>query len=76
MQEKLLLLRKETNTTQQELADLLHISVKTYGYKETGKSEFSMNEMFALSKYFKKTVEEIFLPRILQNGVKKNFEET
>lgn len=69
MQDNLILLRKKANIKQQTLADLLEINVKTYNYKETGKSEFTMNEMFKISDFFNKTVEEIFLPTILQNGV-------
>lgn len=74
MQEKLILLRKNTNTPQHELADLLNISVKTYGYKENGKSEFTNNEMFKIARYFNKKVDEIFLPTILHNGVLKKGE--
>ena len=75
MQEKLIGLRKTTNTKQETLAKLLGISIKTYGFKETGKSEFTINEMFKIAKYFNKKVDEIFLPYILQNGVKNNKKE-
>lgn len=70
MQDNLIILRKKTQTTQKTLADLLDITVKTYGFKETGKSEFTINEMFKIAEYFDKKVDEIFLPYILQNGVK------
>ena len=69
MQSKLIILRKERDIKQQELADLLNINVKTYNFKETGKSQFTMNEMFKISDFFGKSVEEIFLPTVLQNGV-------
>jgi putative transcriptional regulator len=70
MQENLILLRKKNDIKQQELADLLEINVKTYNFKEIGRNEFTMNEMFKIANFFHKTVEEIFLPTILQNGVK------
>lgn len=69
MQDNLILLRKKKDVTQQELADLLKINVKTYNFKEIGKNEFTMNEMFGIANFFHKTVEEIFLPTQLQNGV-------
>lgn len=72
MQENLILLRKKTKTSQKVLADLLGITEKTYSYKELGKTEFTMNEMFKIVNYFNKPVEEIFLPSILQNGVNMN----
>ena len=50
MQEKLIGLRKTTNTTQETLAKIIGISPKTYGFKETGKSEFTINEMFRIAQ--------------------------
>lgn len=74
MQEKLFLLRKTGGITQEKIAKLLDINPKTYASKEMGKTEFSMNEMFKIAKYFNKSVEDIFLPTILQNGV-NNYQE-
>lgn len=74
MQERLIILRKKKNVTQRQLADLLGISVKAYGFKELGKTEFTMNEMFLIAKYFSKNIDEIFLPSLLQNGVNKKEE--
>ena len=70
MQEKLILLRKKRNVKQEILAKLLDITQKTYSYKELEKSEFTMNEMFKIANYFGLTIEDIFLPSLLQNGVK------
>lgn len=70
MQDNLILLRKKNDIKQQELADLLGIHVKTYNFKEIGRNQFTMNEMFKIANFFNKKVEEIFLPTILQNGVK------
>lgn len=70
MQDKLILLRKKNGITQEMLADLLGITQKTYSYKELGKTQFTMNEMFKIAKYLNLSVDEIFLPSLLQNGVK------
>ena len=75
MQEKLILIRKKTGTSQEKLAKLLGINPKTYSCKELGKNEFSMNEMFEIAKYFNMHIEDIFLPSLLQNGVKNEGEE-
>lgn len=74
MQDNLLLLRKKHNKSQKDLADLLEISTKAYSSKENGKTEFTMNEMFKISDYFNKSIEDIFLPSLLQNGVKEQKE--
>ena len=70
MQTKLMAIRKESGIRQHELAKLLGISEKSYSFKELGKVEFKASEMFTLARYFNRTIEEIFLPYILQNGVK------
>lgn len=62
MQTKLIALRKERGVTQREIAQMIKVSIKTYSKKELGKSEFTMNEMFEISNYFKLTIEDIFLP--------------
>lgn len=71
MQEKLLLIRKSRNITQQELADLIGISVNQYGLKENGKYTFNCDEMFTIADYLNLKIEEIFLPSKHQNGVKE-----
>lgn len=63
MQWNLIKLRKENDLTQDDLADILNMSVSTYRNKETGKSSFRDYEMFILRKHFDKSLEEIFLPR-------------
>lgn len=70
MQEKLLILRKKTNTTQEDLAKILNISVKQYSYKENGKSKFNGDEMFEIAKYFNMKIDDIFLPSVHQIGEK------
>ncbi len=73
MQHKLFSLRKfESKMTQSEVADYLGISIKTYRDKEKGKSEFTQDEMFALSELFNCGIEDIFLPRTHQIGNKRS----
>lgn len=72
MQEKLIMIRKKRKISQDFMAELLHINPKTYSYKELGKTEFSMNEMFIISKYLNMEIEDIFVPSLLQNGVTEN----
>lgn len=69
MQEKLLLIRKKKNIKQQELADLLGISLNQYSQKEKGNYNFTCDEMFKIADYLKMSIEEIFIPSIHQNGV-------
>ena len=76
MQEKLIKLRKVYNVRQKDLAEYLNITKRTYCNKEKGISQFTSDEMFALSKYFKKSLEEIFLPSTYQNGNKENRQST
>ncbi len=70
MQEKLLLIRKNKNITQQELAECIGISVNQYSLKEKGKYNFNCDEMFKIANYLKMNIEDIFLPLTHQNGVK------
>ncbi|GGB43372.1 transcriptional regulator [Lentibacillus populi] len=63
MQWNLIIERKKQNLSQDDLAKILNISKDTYGRKERGQLQFNQDEMFLLSEYFGKTVEEIFLPR-------------
>lgn len=75
MQEKLLLIRKNKNITQQELAECIGISVNQYSLKEKGKYNFNCDEMFKIADYLKMNIEDIFLPLIHQNGVKDKTKE-
>ena len=76
MQDKLILLRKKTGTNQKELAKLLNISVKQYGFKETGRTKFNGDEMFLIAQHFKLKVEDIFLPTTHQNGEFSNINDS
>lgn len=65
MQWNLLRIRKENGLTQKDVAALIGIHVDSYCSKENGKREFTADEMFALSSYFKLQLDQIFLPRKL-----------
>lgn len=75
MQWNLIRLRKEQGLSQSDLAKVLSINVSTYQNKETGKSSFRDYEMFIISQYFDKTIEEIFLPLdCINNAIKERQE--
>lgn len=59
----LLRLRGERNLKQEDLAKLLNITTDSFGNKERGQTQFQMDEMFTLSRYFELPLEQIFLPR-------------
>lgn len=63
MQWNLIRLRKEAGLTQPDMAKILGISVTTYSSRERNVFPFEADEMFALSDYFGKSLDEIFLPR-------------
>lgn len=71
MQEKLLIMRKKAGITQQQMADLINVSVTTYHHKEVGMIQFRANEMFKIADYFNLKIEDIFLPYEVQNGLTK-----
>lgn len=71
MQEKLIILRKNKGIQQKELAEILGITLTAYNLKENGKYQFTGDQMFKIAEYFKMPIEDIFLPRIHQNGVKE-----
>ena len=60
-------LRKYHEMTCQDMADLLHIDIRTYINKENGVSQFKLNEMYLICKKFKKSMDEIFLPLDFMN---------
>ena len=68
MQEKLILLRQENGDTQSKLAKLIDITQKQYRLKELGKAKFNGDEMFLIAQYYRKKIDDIFLPTTHQNG--------
>lgn len=77
MQSKLLLLRKDKRVTQAKLAEILGITTKQYGAKESGKVKFNGDEMFKIAEYFDTKIDDIFLPTNHRNGelIKENIKE-
>ena len=63
MQWNLIILRKEHELSQREMAEVIGINVDTYGHKERGQLQFTMDEMFLISDFFNKPIHKIFLPR-------------
>jgi len=61
MQWNLIITRKEKGLNQVEVAKILNISADAYGMKERGQLQFKADEMFLLSDYFGKPIEQIFL---------------
>lgn len=57
--ENLKRLRCEFGITQKQLADFLNISLKTLSHWETGYSEPSLDQLIAISDYFKVTTDEL-----------------
>lgn len=52
--------RESLGMTQEEFADIIHVSKVNYSKKENGKVKFSLNEAFMISKHFNKPIESIF----------------
>ena len=72
MQEKLIILRKKNNISQETISKYIGISKKSFCDKENGKYQFTIDEMFKIAEYFDMSIDQIFLPRILQNEVDEN----
>lgn len=64
---KLIKLRKSRKISQEDMANMLGINIRTYSLKENGKTDFKLEEIFIIAKFFNKHVEEIFLPRNIRN---------
>ena len=63
--------KNQKKLTQEQMANYLGITTKTYRSKELGNTEFTLDEMFEIAKIFNKKVDDIFLPRKYHNGTKK-----
>lgn len=60
-------LRKYHEMTYDDMAELLGIDRRTYINKETGVSQFKLNEMYIISCKFQRSMDEIFLPTDFMN---------
>lgn len=57
----LIKLRKESNMTQLDMAQLIGVDqYQTYGNKELGRSNFSLKEAMIIQKHFDEPMEYIF----------------
>ena len=59
--EKIYNLRKKKNMSQEDLASVLNVSRQTISSIETGKYNPSLELAFAISDFFGKRIEEIFI---------------
>lgn len=55
-------IRRANKESQENMAKLIGVDVRTYQNKEKGITQFKQNEMFIIARYFNKKIEEIFLP--------------
>ena len=55
-------MRRELGATQEDFANVVGISESAYRNKELGKNQFKLDEMFEISEYLGRTVDDIFLP--------------
>ena len=60
MTKKLKILRAMKEVKQEEVAEMLGITLATYSKKENGKSDFTITEAKKLASFFDCTIEEIF----------------
>lgn len=61
MKNKVEMLRKEKGLSQEEFAKVIRVSRQTVSSIETGKYNPSLELAFAISDYFEKSIEEIFI---------------
>ncbi|MGO4927373.1 helix-turn-helix transcriptional regulator [Fundicoccus sp. Sow4_F4] len=47
--------------TQEDIAKLINVDVRTYNSKENGVFQFKQNDMFAIARHFYKYIVDIFL---------------
>lgn len=57
---QLFIKRREAKLQQKDVAKVLNIHPVTYSRKETGSSDFELQEAFTLANYFGCTVDELF----------------
>ena len=55
-------IRRANRITQEDMAELINVDVRTYQNKEKGVTQFKQNEMFVIAQFFNKKIDEIFLP--------------
>ena len=68
MKNKLEVIRKERDITQEELADALEVSRQTISSLENGRYNPSIILAFKIARYFNLSIEEIFIYEEDSNG--------
>lgn len=64
MTRKLKILRAMKEVKQEDVAEMLGITLTTYSKKENGKSDFTITEAKKLASFFSCTIEEIFSEKV------------
>jgi hypothetical protein len=59
--------RRSRKESQESMAKLINVDVRTYQNKERGVTQFKQNEMFIIAKHFNRKVDELFLPTNFEN---------
>ena len=54
--------RRSKKESQEVLARLINVDVRTYQNKERGITQFKQNEMFIIARHYNHKVDELFLP--------------
>lgn len=54
--------RLRKKISQENMAKLINVDVRTYQNKEKGITQFKGDEMFTIARFFNKKIDEIFLP--------------
>ncbi|BEU88714.1 hypothetical protein TAMA11512_21780 [Selenomonas sp. TAMA-11512] len=67
MQYRLESIRRSKKESQETLAKLINVDVRTYQNKEKGVTQFKQNEMFIIARHYNCKVDEIFLPTNFEN---------
>lgn len=73
---KLVALRSKHNMSQQDMARLLDISVRSYGMKERAQREFKLEEVYKISKCFKLKIEDIFFDSMFVGSEQRDAEQS
>jgi len=59
--------RRSKKESQEVLARLINVDVRTYQNKERGITQFKQNEMFIIARHYNRKVDELFLPTNFEN---------
>ena len=65
---RLVQLREQLGSTQQEIADLLHVSQVSVSRMERGLRGFSVDDVYLLAEYFGRPVEQLLPAHLLPDA--------